>query len=1420
MLLCIALAARNVQPQVVELLGGQLLVQDASTFAAGPNNGDPHPAAADADGRRLMVVQFPSPDTAWPLRRDLLRAGASVQSFLPPDALLVLGSPEAAAAVARGRGALLAFLPPRLKLSPASGRVFEAAAPLRRLLTARRRRRRALLLESCSGGGGGGSDGSGSASSGSSGGGGGTGPVLGPCGLEPPGSDVDAKLISAHERRQLTAGLQSLQTVSSSSDAGDTPAVQPVELYGVNVLLASWLPYSVRSGVLPSWQAALAAALGRSEGAADPCFPRLEDVSLNDPEHPRLTAYLCPEDLEAGSGWLAGQPLAVWLEPALRPEPTNAVAGLLTQTGSLSLAQFQDPLATARPYWRAGVMGQGVIVGTGDTGVDLSHCNFIDPAWPLPSLREALGASPQAGGRLRWVLPGHRKVVQYVLPYNAGLRFFGDSSGFNSGHGTHTAGSIAGAAAGAPPSRETGAAPQARLSVSDFAPVDGGDFIVPPNLQDDLLQLHYQVGARLSSESWGQTGAWAAAYTDYAAAFDLFHWRHPGFLSVVAAHNQGQRGSGMASTVSAPGTAKNVLTVGSTVNFPGDAAPEYFASSSKRERFQQDMFWLRYTNASTNATQQAGLWPLSLNPTSTIIMGGWYGLAFREVPAMLASPLNPNCSAPANAVFPANASSWGYTGRVVVFPLWEDVRCRLQQRAEVARAGGAWAVLFARNDDDFAGADLTDAATGQRANVSGVTYGMLTQGQGRWLVDLLYRNASRPTPACDVRMTYVFYMRDRPSIKASIDTVTDYSSFGPTRDGRVKPDVVAPGAAVYSARAGTIGIDYAANGSTCSRADVALQGTSMSTPVVSGHLALALQYLRDGFYPTGRRTDPEAAPAAPSGMLLKALAVAGAVSLEGGLARSVGLAMGPAPDRFQGWGRFSLAGALPLPGLSAPGLRLQVADWGALGASGDSVTLSGLRATGAGPVRAVLVWYDYPAFPGAPSALVNDLDLTAHVDGVPVPTAPDRTNTVERIDLPQPPAGAALAFTVRAERIAHTLAGFAGFAADAPGNYTQLRQRFAVAVVGHFTGTLRTALNPAYVKPQRLPGVGPTQLYTLVSSLGLGGCLTGLGGEALSVSGGIACVPSPANSLRIREEAAGRAPGGDAFFILSDAASSRCLQASPAVSPPSNSTTPSVGTNSTSSTPAAAAAWSLAPAACGPGQEQRWAVFRNARTRTATFAALNLVPKSLLQDFVSGRRGDKLCLQRLSAVRGAASNLTLAPCNEDDPRQDFGLQVVRQPPSPAPAPPSPPRPPPMPPPGPPRPHRPPAPPPPTLRIRLSWLNGTAPAPSANVDLVVTWVQGGAQWHLSAQRTPLRNGTHSGDNARPALTSPVNFEEALWRAGLVPDSALYRACAVWPLSNATRLLSLTVRFDAFVNGIRVSSRTMVLNGSLDYSLDRH
>jgi len=85
-------------------------------------------------------------------------------------------------------------------------------------------------------------------------------------------------------------------------------------------------------------------------------------------------------------------------------------------------------------------------------------------------------------------------------------------------------------------------------------------------------------------------------------------------------------------------------------------------------------------------------------------------------------------------------------------------------------------------------------------------------------------------------------------VSAGDDTLFRYSGAGPARDGRIKPDIVAPGVAIESL-ADSASTIFALNADariwgtvdTASAPYVSLTGTSMAAPVVTGTVALMLE---------------------------------------------------------------------------------------------------------------------------------------------------------------------------------------------------------------------------------------------------------------------------------------------------------------------------------------------------------------------------------------------------------------------------------------------------------------------------------------------------------------------------------------------------------------------------------------------------
>lgn len=223
------------------------------------------------------------------------------------------------------------------------------------------------------------------------------------------------------------------------------------------------------------------------------------------------------------------------------------------------------------------------------------------------------------------------------------------------------------------------------------------------------------------------------------------------------------------------------------------------------------------------------------------------------------------------------------------------------------------------------------------------------------------------------------------NVYSDSDTISSSSSWGPTDDGRLKPDLVAPGCQ----QGGDGGVTSTSG--TSDNAYIALCGTSMAAPTFTGCAALLLQDYR-ALYP-----GPD-----PRNSTLKAIFTQTAADLGN-----------TGPDYQYGYGSIRVLRAVDL-------LRDGRFVEAAIGHD-DVYSFELDLPAGLPELRATLAWDDPPAAPLATQTLVNDLDLQ-FIDpdgnvhwpwtldpsqpGLPaVQLGPDRVNNLEQVFVASPMAG-------------------------------------------------------------------------------------------------------------------------------------------------------------------------------------------------------------------------------------------------------------------------------------------------------------------------------------------------------------------------------------------------------------------------------
>ncbi len=236
-------------------------------------------------------------------------------------------------------------------------------------------------------------------------------------------------------------------------------------------------------------------------------------------------------------------------------------------------------------------------------------------------------------------------------------------------------------------------------------------------------------------------------------------------------------------------------------------------------------------------------------------------------------------------------------------------------------------------------------------------------------------------------------------IYAGMESIADFSSRGPCEDGRIKPDLAAPGTWIASLQSQGAGDENA--WLPISPLYQFQGGTSQAGPQVSGAAAVFVQYYRETH---GGQT--------PSPALVKAALINSAIDMDNTVSPAEG-GTTYVPNMDEGWGRVDLTELIgsdrtfdftdqtnPLPNGQTFEKRLVLA-------GGDL------------PLKVTLAYTDVPGFPPAIPALVNDLDLEVispsglvyrgnqFLEGESVPNtgSSDSINNVEGVHIALPEAG-------------------------------------------------------------------------------------------------------------------------------------------------------------------------------------------------------------------------------------------------------------------------------------------------------------------------------------------------------------------------------------------------------------------------------
>jgi subtilisin family serine protease len=444
--------------------------------------------------------------------------------------------------------------------------------------------------------------------------------------------------------------------------------------------------------------------------------------------------------------------------------------------------------------------GKGVIVGVIDTGIDWRHDDFrtadgktrIKYLWDMS---DSSGPEPSD-------LPGTGGRVYTEAQINAALSGSGTvAEADRHGHGTHVTGTAAGngraTGGGFPAGTFTGVAPEASIVFVKGLRSDSGGFAVDDQVaalrfidnRARELNMPYVVNMSIG----GHYGAHDGTATNERAIDNLVGAGAPGKAICVSAGNEG---------------ADNIHASGTLGSGASDSVGVYVPSS--KTFFLFDLWYSGSNSIEVTVTTPTGL------STNAVAPGGSFQGSAPDGTVVEIGSEN------------TNALNGARNISVIVS----------HQNSNTAILSGQWKIAL-RNT--AGGAVRFDAWLSGRAEFvdhvdPGRRVGMPATARDAISV-ASYVSKVRWT---DYDGTGRDYRGWGPAFDAGLWEKSPFSSPGPTRDGRRKPDIAAPGQAIASANSADAEFDRSMVLPDGGKHQV-MQGTSMASPHVTGVVALLLQ---------------------------------------------------------------------------------------------------------------------------------------------------------------------------------------------------------------------------------------------------------------------------------------------------------------------------------------------------------------------------------------------------------------------------------------------------------------------------------------------------------------------------------------------------------------------------------------------------